>query len=245
MSDQSYVFLVCGGPCEYSAAEIIVGHSLGPDIVYCPPKCTISLFLSCAHVHITHTPELHYLSLHSERAMSRLLLLLLPLTVGQAPAEPPRGCLDTGACYTGSWKTTSKGNQFASFQGIRYAQPPVAEKRFLSPQGEYDVSVESSIVCPQKTVLTAKPFGDEDCLVLNIYVPNAGGEATPDLIPVMVWIHGGGLREVKAKLYSWLIFLSICKFRERIVTLAMDRNSFLTGMYTVWFDLTIPGMSWW
>ena len=139
--------------------------------------------------------------------MSRLLLLILPLTIGQLNnAEPPRGCLDTGACYVGSWKNTSEGNRFASFQGIRYAQPPIAEKRFVSPQpflaeeGEYDVSEESTIVCPQKSVLTPEPFGDEDCLVLNLYVPNAGGEATPDLLPVMVWIHGGGLREVKAKL---------------------------------------------
>ena len=183
--------------------------------------------------------------------MSRLLLLL-PLTFGQLDAEPPRGCLDTGACYVGSWKTTSKGNQFASFQGIRYAQPPIAEKRFVSPQpflaeeGEYDVSEESTIVCPQKSVLTPEPFGDEDCLVLNMYVPNAGDEATPDLLPVMVWIHGGGLREVKATLYLWLNFWSICiTFREQTVTLAMDRNSFSTGVFAVCFDMTIPGMSWW
>ena len=143
--------------------------------------------------------------------MPWLLLLFLPLTVGGVPAEPPRACLDRGACYVGSWKSTTKGKDYASFQGIRYAQPPIAEKRFLPPQpfsaeeGEYDVSVESTVVCPQKTALTPEPFGAEDCLMLNIYVPDPG-EASLDPIPVMVWIHGGGLREVKAKLYPWLDF---------------------------------------
>ena len=163
--------------------------------------------------------------------MPLLLLLLLPLTLGGDPAEPPRGCLDTGACYLGSWETTTKGNQFASFQGIRYAQPPIAEKRFVPPQpfvadaGEYDVSVESTVFCPQTSALIPEPFGEEDCLMLNVYVPDTG-EAAP--VPVMVWIHGGGLRQVKARSpSSWLN--SLCKFRDQTFTIYMDHNCFLTG----------------
>ena len=37
------------------------------------------------------------------------------------------------------------------------------------------------------------PLGQEDCLVLNIYVPEAALEAGAEQRAVMVWIHGGGL----------------------------------------------------
>ena len=49
----------------------------------------------------------------------------------------------------------SLGNRFASFQGIRYAQPPIGDLRFKSPQpfiGQnltLDVSGKSNISCPQ------------------------------------------------------------------------------------------------
>jgi carboxylesterase type B len=32
-------------------------------------------------------------------------------------------------------------------------------------------------------------LGDEDCLFLNVFVPNINN---PSPLPVMVWIHGGG-----------------------------------------------------
>ena len=45
--------------------------------------------------------------------------------------------------------------------------------------------------CPQPQALSPNQImGNEDCLKLNIYVPSRGGESHP----VMVWIHGGGLR---------------------------------------------------
>ena len=67
--------------------------------------------------------------------------------------------------------------------------------RFKSPQpyiaGEavWDVSGQSDIMCPQIDnygVLS----GQEDCLMLNIYVPEVAFESA---LPVMAWIHGGAL----------------------------------------------------
>ena len=39
-----------------------------------------------------------------------------------------------------------------------------------------------------------RPIGEEDCLVLNIYVPeNVINNKNDEKLPVMIWIHGGGL----------------------------------------------------
>ena len=57
-----------------------------------------------------------------------LFLLILPilLTIGQSQ---PTICLSQGACYLGSWAKTDKGAKYATFQGIRYAQPPIGDLR--------------------------------------------------------------------------------------------------------------------
>ena len=76
---------------------------------------------------------------------SFLVLLIFPTYVFSLTS--PTVCLEQGACYKGSWINTSVV-KYASFQGIRYAQPPVGDLRFKSPQryfaGEaiFDVSKE-------------------------------------------------------------------------------------------------------
>jgi len=120
-------------------------------------------------------------------------------TQDESLEEPPVACVVHGTCYQGKWTNTIAGKPYASFQGVRYAQPPLGELRFRNPQpfqsGEilYDVSAESTVQCPQLggTFGTSdEVVGQEDCLVMNIYSPNL----TPDVpYPVMVWIHGGSL----------------------------------------------------
>ena len=38
-----------------------------------------------------------------------------------------------------------------------------------------------------------KVIGEEDCLILNVYVPGDAGKSRgkDELLPVMFWIHGG------------------------------------------------------
>ena len=115
--------------------------------------------------------------------------------------DNPLVCLEdaeSGPCFQGSWLTTIKGNRFASFQGIRYAEPPVGELRFKSPQpftyqsgSVVDVSATSTVMCTQYAGGT-EPAGQEDCLILNVYVPESA-LADNEQRAVMVWIHGGGL----------------------------------------------------
>ncbi|WP_187276559.1 carboxylesterase/lipase family protein [Parahaliea maris] len=89
-----------------------------------------------------------------------------------------------------------------AYKGIPYARPPVGELRWrapqpLSPRDAVLVADEYGNRCMQRPV---QPGGfqpeeaftqaeSEDCLYLNVYRP-AGAEAD---LPVMVWIHGGGL----------------------------------------------------
>jgi para-nitrobenzyl esterase len=86
---------------------------------------------------------------------------------------------------------------YRQFLGIPYAAAPTDELRWRPPQppaswrGVRDASVPKA-VCPQ-FVYTApgvgRVGGDEDCLVLNVTVPDRPSKKN---LPVMVWIHGGG-----------------------------------------------------
>lgn len=120
--------------------------------------------------------------------------------------DQPKICLENGACYTGSWYSAD-GARFASFQGIRYALEPSYSLRFKRPLAfepeanvTYDVSQESKVMCPQ---LKGDQFvGQEDCLMLNIYVPEKFVRNPSDKANVMVWIHGGGLIQGSNN-YGW------------------------------------------
>jgi para-nitrobenzyl esterase len=83
-----------------------------------------------------------------------------------------------------------------AFKNIPYAAPPVGELRWRPPQpaknwqGVRDAS-RFGPACIQPLVEGLNPElvpGSEDCLKLNVYTPKAGYN-----LPVMVWIHGGGL----------------------------------------------------
>ena len=127
------------------------------------------------------------------------LWLIVFVIFSVSAEDPPQACLDSGTCYKGSWQSTSSGVRFASFQGIRYAKAPVGDLRFRPPQpwdgqnqGIVDVSQKSTVACLQ-SYLGGVPLGQEDCLMLNIYVPEKiyNDEGNREY-PVMFWIYGGG-----------------------------------------------------
>ena len=57
--------------------------------------------------------------------------------------------------------------------------------------GNYDVSKKSEIKCSQMD----SSVGQEDCLYLNIFVPEKGLEGQTLNMSVMVWIYGGSMVE--------------------------------------------------
>ena len=87
------------------------------------------------------------------------------------------------------------------FLGIRYAQPPVGALRWAAPRPVESRSSsqvgDQPVACPQNAKSAfARPSETEDCLVLNVFVPDSdsAGRARPGAgWPVIVWLHGGGL----------------------------------------------------
>lgn len=100
------------------------------------------------------------------------------------------------------------------FRGIPFAQPPVGQLRWLPPQSLAPTAALNDIhattwgpSCPQIIATSASiwtvdtPQFDvtgtlsEDCLSLSVYAPQklADTDNGDGLLPVMVWMYGGGM----------------------------------------------------
>jgi para-nitrobenzyl esterase len=80
----------------------------------------------------------------------------------------------------------------AKFMGIPYAAPPIGPARWrapakASPHDDIFTANKFGPSCPQPFEPLA--HGSEDCLTINVFTPAKMDER----LPVMVWIHGGGL----------------------------------------------------
>ena len=102
-------------------------------------------------------------------------------------------------------KTSPGGHVYHSFSGIRYAKAPVGKLRFKLPEPQDEkwegvLQATEEVKCWQLMEVggreSAKVFGQDDCLALNVYTKNLpstpGKKSDLALKPVMVWIHGGG-----------------------------------------------------
>jgi para-nitrobenzyl esterase len=100
-------------------------------------------------------------------------------------------------------KLVSDGRTRA-FLGMPFAAPPVGDLRWKAPQppapwsGVRDAT-NFAARCAQWPIWADYIFQDagpsEDCLYLDVYTPAAASSTHPlprHLLPVMVWVHGGG-----------------------------------------------------
>ncbi|XP_064414855.1 fatty acyl-CoA hydrolase precursor, medium chain-like [Latimeria chalumnae] len=140
----------------------------------------------------------------------RFLSLLLALVICESTAEEATDpVINTkyGQLMGRSINVKGKDTGIYVYLGVPFAKPPTGALRFTSPQppepwkGKRDATVyppmclqnpellrfAATLFKVQLPTLSAK----EDCLYLNIYTPVKPTEEAK--LPVMVWIHGGGL----------------------------------------------------
>ncbi|XP_045181181.2 acetylcholinesterase-like [Mercenaria mercenaria] len=97
------------------------------------------------------------------------------------------------------------------FLGIPFAKPPVGELRFRNPEPMESLpsspfyAKKHSAICQQIPSVEIPFITDhksEDCLYLNVYVPDRPADITPGHA-VMIWVYGGGFQEGGATTYDF------------------------------------------
>ncbi|XP_033207284.1 esterase FE4-like isoform X2 [Belonocnema kinseyi] len=128
--------------------------------------------------------KFHFMMLH--------LLFSIFLVNAEPLVEIAQGILN------GTTGISRDGNIFSAFLGIPYGLPPFEELRFASPvaAGKWTGIRQADFfrsICIQIDE-NNKIAGAEDCLYLNVYTPRLEFKSSSKhtLLPVMVWIHGGG-----------------------------------------------------
>ncbi|KAF0760307.1 esterase FE4 isoform X1 [Aphis craccivora] len=92
-------------------------------------------------------------------------------------------------------KTLLSNKPYVSFLGIPYAQAPINDLRFKAPVKHPGWSgvlnaISGKDKCTQYVSMTNQIVGSEDCLYLNVSVPQVQNESNGKLA-VMIFIHGG------------------------------------------------------
>lgn len=154
------------------------------------------------------------------RPTSIAVVLCLASTILTATSQATQDCescntfaptvtIDSGSVIGRTTQLADSGAQVKQFLGIPYAQPPVEDLRFLPPEPvhpweEAYNATSQPFACmqyfgppgPARDMGVAlfnsppPPGESEDCLYLNVYVPEGGADDKA----VLFWIHGGSNR---------------------------------------------------
>ena len=177
--------------------------------------------------------------------VSALLLALLQLALSQTPSV----VIHTRNGGVRGTVEEISGSTFTSFKGIRFAKPPGGSLRFRPPQpngnwhGVLDATTFAPI-CPQTltsyvpaVTVNGTDMRDEDCLHLNIYVSGDVAQNRSELLPVMLYIHSGGLTIGTARSYPGDLLVTQA---EPIILVTIQYRLGIFGFFSSG-DSEIPG----
>ena len=130
------------------------------------------------------------------------VLATLALALACSGGESVEPLTSTVATELGVVEGTRLDSGILKFSGIPYAAPPVGELRWQAPQpaaawdGSRDATAFSAtcwqpLSPPGAFYDSGEIERSEDCLYLNVWT---GADHAEAALPVMVWIHGGGLQ---------------------------------------------------
>ena len=91
---------------------------------------------------------------------------------------------------------TTTGIEIIESLNIPFATPPIAALRFATPQTikPWKSIIDGTKFGPACSQVNATlPYISEDCLTLNIWKPSGLTSNQTTLLPVLVWVFGGGL----------------------------------------------------
>ncbi|XP_032436801.1 fatty acyl-CoA hydrolase precursor, medium chain-like [Xiphophorus hellerii] len=177
--------------------------------------------------------------------MRTVLLVVFLLPVLMVAAHPAPGSSElVVSLKSGQIRgeyVTVKGTErrVKQYLGIPFAKPPVGPLRFAAPEspepweGERDGTQQPPMCVQDREIVInisiamsmdfSVPEVSEDCLYLNVYTP---AETTPEVkLPVMVWIHGGGLVLGAASQYD----VSSLTAYENVVTVVIQYRLGILG----------------
>uniref|UniRef100_A0A182QQQ3 Carboxylic ester hydrolase n=1 Tax=Anopheles farauti TaxID=69004 RepID=A0A182QQQ3_9DIPT len=157
----------------------------------CPSVCKM---LSSLRMHKRAT-------LAAELALFVVIISCVSITA--RTSDKLKVTLPHGGTLVGRFLHTYSGKGILAFLGVPYAKPPLQDLRFKAPVplggwvGE-QMAITDAPLCTQRDPYRRDEAisGVEDCLHLNVYVPERPRSERTDAVsgryPVMVFFHGGG-----------------------------------------------------
>ncbi|KAF5307295.1 hypothetical protein FQR65_LT07011 [Abscondita terminalis] len=124
----------------------------------------------------------------------------------QGPDGRPEIRLKNGLVVIGTVNETYEAHTiYHAYRGIPFAVPPLGELRFKPPvplpKNLTGYTIDASQDKSQCVQMIIPALGSEDCLYINVYTPAI--HKTSQLLPVMMWIHGGGFVYLNNSYYRY------------------------------------------